>query len=169
MQVLKIAVLVAFLFAATVKAGTEQLAAILPSCAVGSMTFPSAHKDAEPANNMKLECMASSMSQASCAAIDQKCLCTDAKYTGALEKCVLISCTIRQSLSMGAQPAFCFQSYPLIYQSYEKCHNVGLWSPDSRPNKGGFLCWSRGWCSSSDRLHSQNGGSFQVLWNIWNG
>jgi hypothetical protein len=99
MQVLKIAVLVAFLFAATVKAGAEQLAAILPSCAVSNMTFPGTLEDTEPANNMKLECMVSSMSQTSCAATDQKCLCTDAKYTDALEKCVLVSCTIRQSLS----------------------------------------------------------------------
>ncbi|KAJ5369185.1 uncharacterized protein N7496_008945 [Penicillium cataractarum] len=79
MQVLKIAVLVAFLCAATAKAGTEQLAAILPSCA--------------------LDCMMSSMSQTSCTATDQKCLCTDAKYTVALEECVLASCTIRESLT----------------------------------------------------------------------
>jgi hypothetical protein len=101
MQVLKIAVLVAFLFAATVKAGTEQLAAILPSCAVGTMTFPCGTlENSELTNNMKLECMVSSMSQTSCPATDQKCLCTDSKYTDALEKCVLVSCTIRQSLSM---------------------------------------------------------------------
>lgn len=133
MQVLKIAVLVAFLFAATVKAGAEQLAAILPSCAVS--TYLSRYPvDPEPTDNMKLECMGSAMSQTSCAVTDQKCLCTDAKYTAALEKCVLVSCTIRESLSTIFQPARCFRSSPLSYPSYEERHDIGLRSPDPRPN-----------------------------------
>ncbi|KAJ5743631.1 hypothetical protein N7533_008501, partial [Penicillium manginii] len=56
-----------------------QLTAILPPCA--------------------LLCMKSSLSEASCAPTDQKCLCTDATYTAALESCVVASCTIRQSLT----------------------------------------------------------------------
>lgn len=43
--------------------------------------------------------MKTSLSEASCAPTDQICLCTDAKYTAALESCVVSSCTIRQSLS----------------------------------------------------------------------
>jgi hypothetical protein len=39
MKVFKFAVLVAFLFAASAKAGLDQLAAALPTCAVGSMTL----------------------------------------------------------------------------------------------------------------------------------
>jgi hypothetical protein len=105
MKVLKIAVLVAFLFAASVKAGLDQLAAALPTCAVGSMTLSDAVLDPEPTDNMKLECMVSSMSHTSCALTDQKCLCTDEKYTAVLEQCVQASCTIRQSLSKNCYSA----------------------------------------------------------------
>lgn len=48
MKVLKIAVLVAFLFAASAKAGLDQLAAALPTCAVGSMTLSDAFQDPKP-------------------------------------------------------------------------------------------------------------------------
>lgn len=43
--------------------------------------------------------MKKALPEASCAPTDQACLCTDAKYTAALEECVVSSCTIRQSLS----------------------------------------------------------------------
>lgn len=115
MQVLKIAVLVGFLFAATAKAGAEQLAATLPSCAVCGIIFHRILVDIELTDNMKLDCMMSSMPRTSCAATDQKCLCTDTKYTTVLEECVLASCTIRESLSMIAQTARLLQSLMLRY------------------------------------------------------
>lgn len=99
MKVLKIAVLIAFLFAGSVTAGMDQLAAVLPTCAVGSITLSDTFQDPESTDNMKLECMVSAMSHTSCALTDQKCLCTDKKYTAVLEQCVQASCTIRQSLS----------------------------------------------------------------------
>ncbi|CAG8876608.1 unnamed protein product [Penicillium nalgiovense] len=54
---------------------------------------------------MKLECMTTSISQSSCQPTDQKCLCMDAHYTAVLQKCVLVSCTVKESLS-----------------DYQKCH-----------------------------------------------
>jgi hypothetical protein len=154
MQVLKIAVLVMFLFAVTAKAGAEQLAATLPSCAVCSIIFHRILVNTGLTDNMKLECMMSSITRTSCAATDQKCLCTDTKYTAALEQCVLASCTIREALSMIAQTARLLQSLPLRYNSYEKYHNIGLWSAGQRQNQARLLCRSRRWYSSSDRLHS---------------
>ncbi|KAJ5504426.1 hypothetical protein N7463_007300 [Penicillium fimorum] len=79
MRLFSIAVLVPVLFAMRVIAGMEQLAAVLPSCA--------------------LDCMMISASQSSCEITDQKCLCSDAHYTAVLQKCVLASCTIRESLT----------------------------------------------------------------------
>lgn len=167
MQMVKIAVLVAFLFAATANAGEEQLAAMLPSCAVGSMADFLTLVGVDPTDNVKLECMMSSMSQTSCAATDQKCLCMDAKYTAVLEECVLASCTIRQSLSKIAHPLAHFQSSILKHPSYEERDDIGLWSPNPRPDKGRFLFRSGRWYCCSDCLHSQDGGSFQMLRNNW--
>ncbi|KAJ5823121.1 hypothetical protein N7447_005461 [Penicillium robsamsonii] len=79
MRLFSTAALVAALFAMSVIAGMEQLAAVLPSCA--------------------LDCMTSSISQSSCEKTDQKCLCNDAHYTAVLQKCVLTSCTIQESLT----------------------------------------------------------------------
>ncbi|KAJ5711150.1 hypothetical protein N7488_005306 [Penicillium malachiteum] len=79
MRMLNIAVLAVTLLVTCASAGLAGLEAVLPKCA--------------------LQCMASSISQSSCAATDQACLCTDAKYTAALQECVLSSCTIRQSLT----------------------------------------------------------------------
>ncbi|KAI3112827.1 hypothetical protein CBS147333_3335 [Penicillium roqueforti] len=78
MRFFKTAVLVAALFATTVIAGMEQLAAVLPSCA--------------------LDCMMTSVSQSSCKTTDQACLCNDVHYTAVLQECVLANCTIRESL-----------------------------------------------------------------------
>ncbi|KAJ6031579.1 hypothetical protein N7540_002311 [Penicillium herquei] len=79
MRMLNIAVLAVTLLVTSASAGLSELEAVLPKCA--------------------LQCMASSISQSSCASTDQACLCTDTKYTNALEECVLSSCTIRQSLT----------------------------------------------------------------------
>ncbi|CDM36432.1 Extracellular membrane protein, CFEM domain [Penicillium roqueforti FM164] len=79
MRFFKTAVLVAALFATTVIAGMEQLAAVLPSCA--------------------LDCMMTSVSQSSCKTTDQACLCNDVHYTAVLQECVLANCTIRESLT----------------------------------------------------------------------
>ncbi|KAJ5769095.1 hypothetical protein N7520_003654 [Penicillium odoratum] len=81
MRFLSTVVLLATSFTTTVIAASAQaqLEAILPTCA--------------------LKCMASSLTQTSCAATDQACLCLDATYTAILEECVLTSCTIRQSLT----------------------------------------------------------------------
>ncbi|EPS29322.1 hypothetical protein POX_f08366 [Penicillium oxalicum] len=78
MRVLGILCVVGVLFA-KLAAGAEHQAASLPTCA--------------------LACMKTSLSQTSCALTDQACLCTDAKYTAYLEKCVSFSCTIRESLA----------------------------------------------------------------------
>jgi hypothetical protein len=76
------------------------LTASLPPCAVRRITFTILSPVGTwGADIQKLLCMKSSLSEASCAPTDQKCLCTDAKYTEALESCVVASCTIRQSLS----------------------------------------------------------------------
>lgn len=40
-----------------------------------------------------------SVSQSSCETTDQACLCNDAHYTAVLQKCVVSSCTIKESLS----------------------------------------------------------------------
>ncbi|KAJ5726071.1 uncharacterized protein N7483_007428 [Penicillium malachiteum] len=79
MRILNIAVLAVTLLVTSASAGISELEAVLPKCA--------------------LQCMASSISQSSCAPTDQACLCTDTTYTEALEECVLLSCTIRQSLT----------------------------------------------------------------------
>ncbi|CAP98066.1 hypothetical protein EN45_097860 [Penicillium chrysogenum] len=79
MRLFGAAALVAALFAASVIAGMEQLAAVLPSCA--------------------LDCMTTSVSQSYCEPTDQKCLCSDAHYTAVLQKCVLVSCTVKESLT----------------------------------------------------------------------
>ncbi|KAJ5272141.1 hypothetical protein N7524_005410 [Penicillium chrysogenum] len=79
MRLFGAAALVAALFAATVIAGMEQLAAVLPSCA--------------------LDCMTTSVSQSYCEPTNQKCLCSDAHYTAVLQKCVLVSCTVKESLT----------------------------------------------------------------------
>ncbi|OQE13125.1 hypothetical protein PENFLA_c054G04151 [Penicillium flavigenum] len=79
MRLFGAAALVAALFATPVIAGMEQLAAVLPSCA--------------------LDCMMTSVSQSSCEPTDQKCLCSDAHYTAVLQKCVLVSCTVKESLT----------------------------------------------------------------------
>ncbi|KAJ5613867.1 hypothetical protein N7528_007521 [Penicillium herquei] len=79
MRMLNIAVLAVTLLVTSASAGLTELEAVLPKCA--------------------LQCMATSISQSSCAATDQACLCTDTQYTDALEECVLSSCTIRQSLT----------------------------------------------------------------------
>ncbi|KAJ5169350.1 uncharacterized protein N7500_002133 [Penicillium coprophilum] len=79
MRLFSTAALVAALFAMNVIAGMEQLATVLPSCA--------------------LDCMVTSVSQSSCQAADQKCLCNDAHYTAILQECVLASCTVQQSLT----------------------------------------------------------------------
>ncbi|CAI7676271.1 unnamed protein product [Penicillium palitans] len=79
MRLFSTAALAAALFATTVIAGMEQLAAVLPSCA--------------------LDCMMTSVSQSSCETTDQACLCNDARYTAVLQKCVVSSCTIRESLA----------------------------------------------------------------------
>ncbi|KAJ5506007.1 hypothetical protein N7453_004964 [Penicillium expansum] len=79
MRLFGTAALVAALFATTVIAGMEELAAVLPSCA--------------------LDCMMTSVSQSSCKTTDQTCLCNDAHYTAVLQKCVVTSCTIRESLT----------------------------------------------------------------------
>ncbi|KOS36487.1 hypothetical protein ACN38_g12766 [Penicillium nordicum] len=82
MRFFSTAALVAALFATTVIAGMEQMAAVLPSCA--------------------LDCMMTSVSQSSCEPTDQRCLCKDAHYTAVLQKCVVSSCTIRESLMANA-------------------------------------------------------------------
>lgn len=46
----------------------------------------------------QLSCMKSSLAETSCSTSDEACLCLDTKYTEALENCVLVSCTIRESL-----------------------------------------------------------------------
>ncbi|KAJ5972410.1 uncharacterized protein N7479_002328 [Penicillium vulpinum] len=79
MRLFNILAIVAALCATTVIAGMEQLAAVLPSCA--------------------LDCMMTSVPQSSCKATDQICLCNDAHYIAVLQKCVLTSCTIRESLA----------------------------------------------------------------------
>ncbi|KAK4864759.1 hypothetical protein LT330_001382 [Penicillium expansum] len=79
MRLFGTAALVAALFATTVIAGMEELAAVLPSCA--------------------LDCMMTSVSQSSCKTTNQTCLCNDAHYTAVLQKCVVTSCTIRESLT----------------------------------------------------------------------
>ncbi|CAG8198056.1 unnamed protein product [Penicillium salamii] len=55
--------------------------------------------ESKKADNAKLKCMVASVPQSSCAPTDQKCLCLDTHYTVTLEKCVLTSCTIRESLT----------------------------------------------------------------------
>ncbi|KAJ5415564.1 hypothetical protein N7465_004259 [Penicillium sp. CMV-2018d] len=79
MRLFSTAALAAALFATTVIAGMEQLAAVLPSCA--------------------LDCMMTSVSQSYCEATNQACLCNDAHYTAVLQKCVVSSCTIQESLT----------------------------------------------------------------------
>ncbi|KAJ5962148.1 hypothetical protein N7501_007089 [Penicillium viridicatum] len=79
MRLFSKAALAAALFATTVIAGMEQLAAVLPSCA--------------------LDCMMTSVSQSYCEATNQACLCNDTHYTAVLQKCVVSSCTIQESLT----------------------------------------------------------------------
>ncbi|KAJ5214982.1 hypothetical protein N7468_010661 [Penicillium chermesinum] len=73
-----VALAAAFFASSAIAASAQELAAILPPCALG--------------------CMKSSLAEASCAPTDQECLCLDPGYTAALEECVMATCTIRQSL-----------------------------------------------------------------------
>jgi hypothetical protein len=103
MRFFGVAFSVVAVFAISVIAGEEQLqqlAAALPSCAVGRGTFPVVLIISSTKTDIvKLECMKLSLPQSSCAITDQKCQCTDVTYTATLERCVVTTCTIRQSLS----------------------------------------------------------------------
>ncbi|KAJ5138872.1 uncharacterized protein N7515_003720 [Penicillium bovifimosum] len=80
MRVFKIAALVGAVCATTViAAGPAEMAAVLPQCA--------------------MKCMMTSVSESSCAPTDQACMCKDAHYTAVLEKCVMLTCNIHESLT----------------------------------------------------------------------
>ncbi|KAJ5545097.1 hypothetical protein N7535_006516 [Penicillium sp. DV-2018c] len=85
MRVFKIAALVGGVCATTVMAAgaadmAAEMAAVLPPCA--------------------MKCMMTSIPESSCAPTDQACMCKDAHYTAVLEKCVMLSCDVRESLTM---------------------------------------------------------------------
>ncbi|PKY08322.1 FAD/NAD(P)-binding domain-containing protein [Aspergillus campestris IBT 28561] len=67
------------LLATAVTASMKELEAMMPKCA--------------------LQCMAETLPESGCALTDQTCQCTNEKYTEALEKCVVVSCSIREGLT----------------------------------------------------------------------
>lgn len=169
MRVLCVVALVATFFTTTViaESAPAQLAAILPTCAVWNTSPPF---DVKYRNwyLLKLECMASSMMHTSCAATDQACLCMDTNYSAILEKCVMTSCTIRQSLSKST-----LQSQLIINTdnySNEKCNRNCMRCPYSRSNKYCLLCWSYRRCNCSHCRYSSYGSPIKGLrWHVWLG
>ncbi|KAF9885756.1 hypothetical protein FE257_012338 [Aspergillus nanangensis] len=69
----------ALFFSVTATAGLQELAAVMPPCA--------------------LECFGPALSASGCALTNQTCICTNPVLTATLEKCVVGSCTIRESLT----------------------------------------------------------------------
>ncbi|CAI7631360.1 unnamed protein product [Penicillium glandicola] len=100
MRLFSTAALVAAFFATTVIAGMEDLAAVLPSCAVSSaILLPLLWRELGGTDRLKLGCMVTSVPQSSCEATNQTCLCSDTHYAAVLQECVLANCTIRESLT----------------------------------------------------------------------
>ena len=85
------------------------------------------------------------ISQSSCSATDQVCICTNQELAATITACVAMNCTIKEQLSKFSIVA-CLDCLVLTSQSDQKCVYDILWCSYTRQKKPHFRIWSRRRC-----------------------
>jgi hypothetical protein len=91
----------AVFFSVAAASSLQELAAVMPKCAVRNIALaPIPPLHVLMRTLVQLECFPTALKASSCAPTNQTCICTNPILTETLTKCVTVSCTIRESLSM---------------------------------------------------------------------